>query len=246
MGAYMAGAGGISSYEVRDMLGQVVYQKGTRGRGRLERAEIGGLPVLRVQVDPEGYWGRRRIRRAAKLLERAGSARVLVPEEFPFWGELEAFGLRPVDPVPFLRFQAAELMVAALRRRGRAPEQCAVALRGNRADRDLVRAAQRLCPQVRDVCVSVPRGGEALSEQLRWEFGAAVRPDHGDVAGAVRFAPDTWQAGETVLDLFGPQADLGGVEVRAPGLDCAQTQPLPLLAALWETGKVGEKDLKFT
>lgn len=228
------------------MLGQIVYRAGSRGKVRLERGQAGGLTVLRAQLDPEGLWARRRLRRAARLLAGAGSGRVLVPEGFEGWEELAQFGLRPVDPLPFLRWCAPELMVAALEARGLDPARCAVALRGTRAEGELERCAMELCPRVRELCVSVPRGGEALRERLRWEYGVAARPDFPQVPGAVRFDRDTRSWGGAVLDLFPPGPDPAAVRVRLPELRGEETGQLPLMAALWESGKVEKGELEFT
>ena len=228
------------------MLGQIVYCGRDQGRLRLERAVAAGLPVLQVRVDPDRFWAKGRVKRAGRLLARAGAARVLVPEGFSYWPELERSGLRRVDPFPFLRGHAAQLAVSALRRRGETPEKCAVALRGGRVDRDLARAAQELCPQVRDICISAPRGREELEKHLRWELGVAVCPDFEGVPAAVRFDANTWDRGGTVLDLFPPQPELGQVEIRLSGLKVGETEYFPMLTALWEAGKVEKSDLEFT
>lgn len=228
------------------MLGQIVYSTQGRGRLRLEEVSLCGLPVLQVKVDPEGRWGRHRLKKVGKLLARSGTRRVLVPEGFAQWELLERYALRRVDPMPFLRAHAADLAVAALRRQGDQPEQCAVALRAVRTDRDVVRAAQELCTQVRDVCISVPKGGGQLSDRLRWEFGVAVRPDFGCVPAAVRFDSRTWDRANTVVDLFPPGPDSEHTWVRLKGLDGVETEHFPLLAALWEGGKVQRSDLEFT
>ncbi len=102
------------------MLGQVVYQRDGKGT-KVVRAPLHGVPVLRVALDPEGFWARRRAGRAARRLVRQGAARVLVPEDFPFWEELSRAGLRPVDPLPLLRSCAAPMALALLRRQGEDP-----------------------------------------------------------------------------------------------------------------------------
>lgn len=226
------------------MLGRIVYQTGG-GRLRLEEERICGVPVARVEFDPEGWRAQRRLRRAGRLLAKAGVRQVLTPAEFDRWETLERYGLRRVDPVPFLRAHGAELAVAALRRAGKRPERCAVALRAERVDRDVVRAAEVLCGQVRDVCISVPRGGESLRGSLRWEFGAAVRPDWEGVAAAVRFDPGTWEQAELLVDLFPPGPDPQYVWVRLKEGEWGETERFSLIAALWERGKVGKTELEF-
>ena len=228
------------------MLGQIVYSSNRGGKVRLEEGNAHGLRVLRAEVDPEGYWAKRRIQKASRMFRRSGVRRVLVPDGFEAWELLEQKGLRRVDPVFFLRAQAAPLTLAALRRREQDPRHCAVALRGVRADRDVVNAAEELCLQVRDVCISVVKGGQELRDHLRWEYGAAVCPDHPEVAAAVRYDPRTGQQGGVVMDLFAPEPCLCGGGIALPAAKPTETEVLPLLAALWEIGKVQTRDLEFT
>ena len=181
------------------MLGQVVYQRDGKGT-KVVRAPLHGVPVLRVALDPEGFWARRRAGRAARRLARQGAARVLVPEDFPFW-----------------------------------------------AERDLVRAAEELCPRVRDLCLSVQTGGGELERYLHRQYGVALRPDWDGVQAAIRFDPRAEEAGQAVLSLFGPEADLAGLAVSVPGLERQKEgQWLPLLEILWETGRLERTDLEFT
>ena len=117
------------------------------------------------------------------------------------------------------------MALALLRRQGEDPLRAAVALRGSRAERDLVRAAEELCPRVRDLCLSVQTGGGELD----------------------RFDPRAEEAGQAVLSLFGPEADLAGLAVSVPGLERQKEgQWLPLLEILWETGRLERTDLEFT
>lgn len=228
------------------MLGQIVYSVRGRGILRAEEEKVHGLPVLRVAVDPQGRWAARRIKKAGKLLKKAGVRRVLVPEGFAQWELLRRGGLRPVDPTPFLRAHGAELTLAALDRQGKRPEQCAVAIRAVRTQQDIVWTAERLCGQVRDICVSIPKGGEQLSQHLRWEFGVAVRPDFGGVPAAVRFDSRTWDQAAALVDLFppGPDPRCGWVRLRGAGEE--ETEHFPLIAALWEGKMLKNGDLEFT
>ena len=166
----------------------------------------------------------------------------MVPEVFDGWGVLEAYGVHRVETGGFLRAQAEGICLAALKRAGKSPARRAVALRGARADRHIVRAACQLCEKVRDVCVSIPKGGEELREYLRLEYGAAVRPDFLGVEAAARFDPAAWEEGSVVLDLFDPQPELGMVQLLLKGEVC----PLPVMAALWEAGKAEWGDIEIS
>lgn len=226
------------------MLGQVTYEE--RGRGRSERAELYGLPVIRSRVDPSGWLGERRLRRAGRVLERQGVIRTLVPGNFERWDLLSVSGLTPVDPGPFLRAQSAPLALRLLERQGAAPDRATVALRGIRTDRDMVRAAVRLCPLVRNLVISAPRGGAELAGWLRREFGIPILPaeERGEVS--LCFQPVAVDGEEPSLALFGPNPGLNGLSLELPRLAEADKCDIFLLSALWEGRILEEKELKIT
>lgn len=228
------------------MVGQIIYRVQRGGGLLVEETSLRGLHILRLGLDPDSMWMKRSVKRAGRILARSGARRILAPEDFSHWPLLERCGLREVEPVRFLRAQAAPLALAMLEKNGHRPERCAVALRGNRVDRGVERTAVELCARVRDVCISIPRGGEALQQILHREFGVAVRPDHGGVEGAVRYSPDTRDDGAKVLDLFGIQAEPGGLKIKISGLVQSDTPDLHLAAVLWEGGQVEREDLEFT
>lgn len=222
------------------MLAQIEY--GSRRGLLVEEGWIRGMAVLRICFDPEGFWAGHRLKQAGRVMSRWGIRRALAPEVFDGWGVLNGYGVCRVRTEGFLRAQTADISLAALKRAGKSPSQSAVALRGARADRYIVRAACQLCEQVRDVCVSIPKGGEELREYLRLEYGAAVRPDFMGVEAAVRFDSVAWDVGGVVLDLFDPRPELGMVKLHLEGEVC----PLPVLAALWEAGKAGRGDIEIS
>lgn len=224
------------------MLGQLVFS--ADGRERAERHDLYGLGVLQVRVRPGGWREKGRLRRGGKRLAQGGVRRVLVPQCFDQWYILERWGLSGVDPVPFLRFYAPQIVLAALKRRGIPPESATVALRSRSVDRDMARTAQLLCPLVRQVAVNAPQGGEELSSWLRREYGLPVQPDGTEVSLAVYF--DEEGAGEKDLLLWGTAPQLGEVIPQAEALAPQDRQDLCLLAALWETGKIGKFELEFT
>jgi len=228
------------------MLGQIVYRAQLGGGLKVEETSLRGVCILRLELDPDSVWAKRRVKQAGRLMAGARVRRTLVPAGFDQWELLERYRVREVDPLGFLHAQAAPLVVAALKKKGHRPEQCAVAIRGARVDRSVERTAMELCARVRDVCISMPRGGEQLQQLLRWRFGVAIRPDYSEAEGAVRYGPDTWDRGGCVLDLFAPKPELGGLEVKIAGLSQTDTRDLHLAAALWERGQIGAEDLEFT
>ena len=228
------------------MLGQLVFDG---GRGGPRRALLYGLPVLRCQADPEGFWGERRLKRAGRSLCAGGAVRALVPAGFDRWPLLLKLGLRPVDPGAFLRAQAAPLAASLLERQGLAPDRATVALRGRRADGEMLRAALALCPRVRRLTISAPQGGEELAAWLRREYGLPILPADAPAQAALLLQPGTEPEDANpcpALTLFGPEPDLAGLRLSAPYLAPTDREDLPLLSALWEGGRLGPEQLKIT
>ena len=228
------------------MLGQLVFDG---GRGGPRRALLYGLPVLRCQADPEGFWGERRLKRAGRSLCAGGAVRALVPAGFDRWPLLLKLGLRPVDPGAFLRAQAAPLAASLLERQGLAPDRATVALRGRRADGEMLRAALALCPRVRRLTISAPQGGEELAAWLRREYGLPILPADAPAEAALLLQPGTEPEDDNpcpALTLFGPEPDLAGLRFSAPDLAPTDREDLPLLSALWEGGRLGPEQLKIT
>lgn len=228
------------------MLGQLVFDG---GRGGPQRAFLYGLPVLRCQADPEGFWGERRLKRAGRSLCAGGAVRALVPAGFDRWPLLLKLGLRPVDPGAFLRAQAAPLAASLLERQGLAPDRATVALRGRRADGEMLRAALALCPRVRRLTISAPRGGEQLAAWLRREYGLPILPADAPAQAALLLQPGTEPEDANpcpALTLFGPEPDLAGLRLSAPDLAPTDREDLPLLSALWEGGRLGPEQLTIT
>ena len=110
----------------------------------------------------------------------------------------------------------------------------------------MVRAAEFLCPLVRELAVSARQGGEELSAWLRREYGMPVRPDGEEITAAIRFDETAPGGGGRELSLYGRAPRLAGVCPRAAALAEGDREDLPLLAALWETGRLEAFGLEFT
>lgn len=226
------------------LLGELCYEK--TGRVKIEKSNLYGMPILRGTVDSSGWLGERRLGKTAKALRRNRIARILVPDDFQHWDVVGHWGLRPVDITPFLRAQAAELALAALRGQGIAPHRGTVVLMGQRAERDMARAAQALCPYVRSLVICAPYGGEALGGWLRGEYGMPIQPPDRPGSVTICFDGEVFPTQGQVLKLYGERPDLAGVRICATALEGPHQENLPLLSALWACGKLGEKGLECT
>ncbi len=225
------------------MIGRLAFVPGTRGAGRVE--EVCGLPLLRVEADPSGRLGNWRLDRAGRSLRRGGAVRTLLPRDFDRWGLLKKFGLRAIDPAPFLRAQAPNLALAGLRRREIDPERATIALNGARVDGEMRRTALELCPHVRRLVIDAP-GWEGLAHHLRGEFGIPILPPGEEAQMALCFHPGEMPEQIPHLELYGMRPWLDGGELSWPALGGADGGDLALLQALWERGRLAVSELKFT
>ena len=206
------------------------------GRLKAEQVYILGLPVLWVSVPEGGYWEKRRVARAERLLIRSGVRRCLPLREAPEW----AVSVPEVDPLPLYRAVADRMVLELLNSREVEPCRSTVVLTGEQVDGELARAARLLCPRVRVLGLEVGRGGERLARELYREFGAAVSFG-GQADVRVRFSGPA-QPGELVLC---QPPELLGLRVEAPGLCLPERlEPVPLLTALWQFGGLDVKEIR--
>ena len=113
----------------------------------------------------------------------------------------------------------------------------------------MLRAALALCPRVRRLTISAPRGGERLAAWLRQEYGLPILPADAPAQAALLLQPGAEPDSPApcpALTLFGPAPDLAGLRLAAPDLAQEDREALPLLSALWEGGRLTAEQLKIT
>lgn len=233
--------------EVRMMIGHIVPGPGRALGLRLSIERALGLPLLRVET-PGPEIKPRHTRRAARILRKKGVRRVLVPAEFPHWDILERHGLQGVETGEFCRALAAPIALAALKRDGVRPQMATVVLRGERVTRAMRTAALALCSRVKHLVISAPTGGEALRAELRQEFGIPALEDgparRSDLG--IHFSPAAGR-GERTIDLAGPEPSVEGFSFSVErGEFPADCQTVPLLSALWESGRLDPAEIAVT
>lgn len=208
-----------------------------RGKFKIERVSVLGLPVLWANVPVGGFWETRRAARAERSLYRNGVRRLLPVQAATRW----KVSLPVVELLPLYRALADRMVLEVLKGRGVEARDASVALAGERVDADLARAAYLLCPKIRTLLLEVGDGGERLAMELYRTFGAAVRTE-GRADLTVRFGGES-RGGEMVLC---GRPELLGVTVELPGFSVPEAlEPMPFLTALWQTGRVNVKDFRL-
>lgn len=207
-------------------------KKKTRKRPEIE--SMGGVELVAAELHaPDGLSERRlehRLEKLERALRRAGVSRVVLPDRFPYAGQLRE--LEIVDSLNLYRDVADVLALGWLARCGVSPEQSRVALAGPRLCPELRQAAERLCCRVRGVRVDTP-DGESYARMLQREYGVPVVPSSAPVDVTVAFGPTAIPA---ALRLYGKAPCLGGLRLTVEGLALPSELEEPLLALLWERG----------
>ena len=164
------------------MVGMLVWknpQRGMREKGvtvrertvlhvRLQCAEI-----LRGGKTPETVV-RRRIRSAAKRLQKLGVRQVILPADFEGEDLLEPWGLRPVSTLPLRQMLAADWVRRSLEERNIPAAGARVAVIAGGMTGAVVRTVTELALRHRYVMLQIPYGGEDLCHQLRREYGVSL------------------------------------------------------------------------
>lgn len=178
----------------------------------------------------------RRLRRAVRLLVRAGCRRVLTAPDFDGWPILEEAGLRRVEPGPLCAALAPRLALAWLERAAIPPERATVALAGRRVDRSLFETAAALAPRVRRLAVEIPGEGRELLDCLSREYGLPALEGRTGADVTLCF-PGAEGRGSGELLLWGPDPNLDGLILDSGKQNLPpELAALPLLETLWEAG----------
>ena len=228
----------------RRVYGYLKLNKEQTGRRPvLEYRMLCGLSVLQASVPvsnaPSTRQEERRVCRAAVKLWESGVNRILLPRNFPWKECLKRAGLAEVETVQLCRAAAAQLAIEVLMLRGWEPERATVALAGKRIDRSILQTAEQLAQRVSTLKIEVPGGGTELAAWLQEEYGLPViQSDTVRPALTVAF-DEYWEGRGPALRLWGEHPDLLGTELWAPGMEMPEDcDPMPLLAALWESGMI--------
>lgn len=204
------------------------------------------LLAVKVPAPEKRKTLRRRMYRAGERLWERGVNRVLVDKDFPpaLWEPLAEAGLSGVEVETLCQSAAEGLILAALARRGIDPARATVCLRGYHAAGAIQQAALGLARRVNRLVIDCPGRGEALALWLSREYGLPLMEPgviQADVtadfsAGRERAPAD--------LRLYGSTPDLGGLALRPRGWSLPpEIEPLPLLAALRDCGRLGEVEV---
>lgn len=223
-------------------MGRLIWRE-ERGRGDSDLAYYGPLALMTVTVYAPSemrLWRKvRRLKKAIRTLVQAGVRKVIWAENCPWTARDSGFACVGVEEL--YQGMADGLALAALERRGCAPQQGRVALVGQRLTVALQRTAQRLCPRVKGLVIQVPGQGEDYARWLHRQFGLSVSPAAAGADVTLAFSPGGPRWG-SCLELYGG-CSLDGLRLACPGLELPREIEQELLAGLWERGLVARDQL---
>lgn len=229
------------------MVGMLVWktpQKGKREKSiilrerRVLHIRLQCAEILRSGKTPEAVV-RRRIRSAAKRLQKLGVRQVILPVDFEGEALMEAFGLQRVSTLPLRQMMAADWVRRSLEERKIPAAGARVAIIAGNMTGAVVRTVTELALRHRYVMLQIPYGGEELGHQLRREYGVSLllKPgreqlDAADVTLLFEPRPDSGQEG--VLAVFDeavplPQMSLPPALEDVLPPDAERTQMLEIL-----------------
>ena len=120
---------------------------------------------------------KRRMEKAAKLMEKAGIRTALFPRAFQDAERFARHKILPPEEGNLYQAMAAEVVRHLMACRRIAPERCCMALLGSRMSAALQRALLTLAPEVRYTYLTAGRGGGEVCEHLWREYGVSVLQD---------------------------------------------------------------------
>jgi hypothetical protein len=225
------------------MLGIIRYER-AKGKMQPEEINIGPLKVVVVALlAPEslpGWRVRRKVRWLARDLWRLGVRQLIVPENLPYSEELAGF--YQINAMPFYRETADVLALACLKYQGKEPAMEKLVLAGSRLSLELMGAAERLYPRVRELSIQVPGEKSRYAGWLHRQYGVPVsRPDGAALTVAFAQVEQPWGM---LLPLYEQGSLPAGLQLEVDGLELPKEWTPELLAALWERGAFRREQLR--
>lgn len=121
-----------------------------------------------------GWVQKKRWKRAARLMQRAGVRTALFPEGFSGMTPFEKAGIRAAEETYLRQMTAGEIARRAAEVQGICARESCVALVGDTMSAALRRALMELALHFRTAILSVPGGGGEICSVLRREYGVSV------------------------------------------------------------------------
>lgn len=138
--------------------------------------QICGMRFFQVAVRCSGYGflEKKRLKKAAKMMHKAGVRRVLFPEGFSDAELFGAFGITAADGGYLRAMTAAEIARRVVAEHGLNPREICVGISGEHMGADVRKALMSLALGVRYTVLDLPGGGEEACSVLRREYGISV------------------------------------------------------------------------
>ncbi len=145
-----------------------------KGKERMGICVLSGVRFLKVVLPRAGMLSGYFARHAARKLQKAGITRAVFAQDFPYSAVFEKYGVQPCE-VRRLRLAAArQIVCAALRQKGIAPENAHVAIAAERLNSEVQSLVEGISAVVRHLSLDAPEA-DVFAEQMRFRCGVALQ-----------------------------------------------------------------------
>lgn len=161
------------------MVGMLVWNKEADIRGiaireqQLLQVRLACAVIPRRKKTPDMILCRR-MKIAAKRLQKLGVHKVILPKDFPWKEQLEPWGIQPVSTISLRQMMAADWVRWELENRKIPVVGARVAVVTGGISGAVVRTVTELALRHRYVMLKASYGGEELCQQLRREYGVSL------------------------------------------------------------------------
>ncbi len=137
---------------------------------------ICGMHFFQVSVihSAYGFLEKSRLKRAAKMMKKAGVHRALFPDGFSGMDIFENFGIAAVHENYLRAMTGAEIARRVMNEHHLSPTETCVGIAGEHMGADVRKALMTLALHVRYTILDLPGGGEGICSVLRREYGVSV------------------------------------------------------------------------
>ncbi|MFI3252971.1 MAG: hypothetical protein R3Y63_01325 [Eubacteriales bacterium] len=204
------------------------------------------LPFYEIALAQGGIFEKYRLHKTGRLFQSQRISRLLLPTDFHHWDFFKDYGLRPYDPLPVLQGLGDWIALHSLAKHGLDPKKSSVLIQGKRSSPEIWSVAEKLCPFVKELVISLEEGGDRLQAHLYREFGISPASFRSQTTATLSFSPEEEKQNGVFVQLSQIDSpDFCSITLKNKELP-SSFPPLSLISLLLQTGKISCSSLEYT